>query len=58
VFPDPVDAFCGLVPKIPAIEVAAQEQDEFDAISAGLLQLGDFGGFLLGAFVRVREVAC
>src|SRR5260370_32513827 len=56
-FPYPVYALSGLIAKVPAIEVPAQEEHEAHDCAILETKLSDFRRLLLASLVRVREVA-
>src|SRR6185437_16328295 len=58
VFPDPVYALRGFVPKIRSVEISAEKKHKENVLAVGGLQLVDFGGLFLTPFIHVREVAC
>jgi len=55
-FPDPVDAFCGLVSKITAVEITAQKKIEPDVPPIGAAKLAHLHGLFLPALVRIGEI--
>src|SRR5439155_26999719 len=55
--PDPIYSFGGLVAKIAAVKITAQEENELHAVAVGGPQLMHLGGFFVAALVHVGEVA-
>lgn len=58
VFPNPVDAFGGLISEVPAIKVPAEEEVELHLPSVGAAKLGHLHGLFFAALVGIGEITC